>query len=498
MKKINLILACAAGMAVLASCQKELIEGEQIKGTPVENLVATASIPQVKVSFTQDGTTGNLKGSWEVGDVIFGLKGDSVPVEFSVAEVDATTGVATLTQTTDVAFSNGDEIHVIYCKGKTSTDLKDGTLAIDFSSQSKENLPIVMLADATVSEGAVNFQFTNAVSIIGISKPSIKGDLTDGRGVPTLVLSGNEIVSSATVALEEGKFVLNGDVPSKFISVALDQNDLDATSSDAATFKNPIYVAVPPCTIERATFVDGKRYIRSYLIDKTAAASKFYSIAEKDFTSISLPTAADLKVGNLTWAKINFGATKTSGTSVDAWGSLYMWGAVDLIYSEITASGFTIKSEYNTEAGFDGANHPYYDDVAKKYTKYIEDDGKTVLDPVDDIVQLTYPGSGWCIPTVDDVQAMIDDIAARSLTCSITSGYVTVKDADGKTLSFIRAKNGAKGLAYEDTGKYFTSSVTDITNTNVKCLTLSSKGAISTSSTYRVRGLPIRPVRHAK
>lgn len=497
MKKINLILACAAGMAVLAACQKELIEGEQIKGTPVENLVATASIPQVKVSFTQDGTTGNLKGSWEVGDVIFGLKGDSVPVEFSVTEVDATTGVATLAQTTDAAFSNGDAVHVIYCKGKTSTDLKDGTLAIDFSSQSKENLPVVMLADATVSEGAVNFQFTNAVSIISISKPSIKKDLTDGRGVPTLVLSGHEIVSSATVTLEDSKFVLKNDIPSNFISVTLDQNDLDATSSTAATFKNPIYVAVPPCKIERATFVDGKRYICSYLIDKTASASKFYSIAEKDFTSISLPTAADLEVGNLTWAKINFGATKTSGTSVDAWGSLYMWGAVDLIYSGITADGFTIKSEYNA-AGFDSSNHPYYDDVAKKYTKYIEDDGKTVLDPVDDIVQLTYPGSGWCIPTVADVQAMIDDIAARSLTCSITSGYVTVKDADGKTLSFIRANNGANGMKYTETGKYFTSSVTDITNTNVKCLTLSKAGVIGTSSTYRVRGLPIRPVRHAK
>lgn len=496
MKKINLILACAAGMAVLASCQKELIEGEQVGfGTPIENVTFTASLPSTKVALAEDSTSGNLKGSWEVGDVIFGLKGEDVPVEFSVTEVDATTGVATLAQITNLAFSNGDALHAIYCKGKTSADLNDGVLAVDFSSQSLGNNPLVMTSDVTVSSNNVEFNFSNAVSIIGIEDPDYS--VNDDRAISKLVLSGHEIVSSAKVMLENGALTLKNDVPSNFITYNLSEEEYENDGS-SVSFNNPIYIAVPPCKIERATFVDAKRYIKSYLIDKTAAASKFYSIKQKEFSSITLPAAADSKIGNLTWAKINFGATNTSGTDVAAWGSLYMWGAVDLIYSEITKSSFTIKPEYDATVGFDGANHPYYDSAKKKYTKYNKADGKTVLDPVDDIVQLTYPGSGWCIPTVEDVQAMIDDINDRGLTCVIESNYAKVKDGTKGLISFLRSKNGAKEKGYSETGKYFTSSVTDLDNVNVKCMTLSSSGVIGISSTYRTRGLPIRPVRHAK
>lgn len=496
MKKINLILACAAGMAVLASCQKELIEGEQIKGTPVENLVATASIPQVKVSFTQDGTTGNLKGNWEVGDVIFGLKGDSVPVEFSVAQVDATTGVATLTQTTDVAFSNGDEIHVIYCKGKTSTDLNEGTLAIDFSSQSKENLPVVMLADATVSEGAVNFQFTNAVSIIGIEDPDYS--VSDDRAITKLVLSGHEIVSSAKVVPEEGVLTLKNDVPSNFIEYTLSTDEYE-NEGGTVTFKNPIYLAVPSCKIERATFVDAKRYIKSYLIDKVAAASKYYKIAEKTFESISLPTSSGVKTGGVTWAKMNIGATTASGTGNGAYGDIFQWTNPELYYSAKTNSTITFKSEFS--GGFtDYEGHSYYS--TSGYTKYNGKDGKTQQDPVDDIVMLMFPGSGWKTPSEADWQSLIDAVSNKTITSSFASSRVTFKDEAENSFNILRQKTGAKETAYSETGKLWTSTIypnanSDNYNEAKQVSIANTTGTLSIGHNYRTRGLEIRPVRES-
>lgn len=486
MKKINLILACAAGMAVLASCQKELIEGEQIKGTPVENLVATASIPQVKVSFTQDGTTGNLKGSWEVGDVIFGLKGDSVPVEFSVAQVDATTGVATLAQTTDAAFSNGDAVHVIYCKGKTSTDLKDGTLAIDFSSQSKENLPVVMLADATVSEGAVNFQFTNAVSIIGIEDPDYS--VNDDRAIAKLILSGHEIVSSAKVMLENGALTLKNDVPSNFITYNLSEEEYENDGS-SVSFNNPIYIAVPPCKIERATFVDAKRYIKSYLIDKTAAASKYYKIAEKTFESIELPKSSEVKVGNATWATKNLGASSSTST-----GDLYQWSGTELIYSEKSTSAITPKPEF--EGGFIAhIGYCYWD--GEKYTKYAEASSTNplLLDPVDDIVQLKYPGSGWKIPTLNDVTAFNDEITAKTITGVEDPAKVWTFTKGDKSVVIRRVKDGANGTGITEQYLYWTSTCTGVTN--AKAIQMGSKGTMGNTTKSRHLGLPIRPVRES-
>lgn len=481
MKKIAIIFSAAACALLLSSCQKELIEGEQGGfGTPIENVTFTASLPSTKVALAEDSTSGNLKGSWEVGDVIFGLKGEDVPVEFSVTEVDATTGVATLAQITNLAFSNGDALHAIYCNGKTSADLNDGVLAVDFSSQSLGNNPLVMTSDVTVSSNNVEFNFSNAVSIIGIEDPDYVGSAD--RTISKLILSGHEIVSSAKVVLEEGILTLKNDVPSNFIEYAISEDEYE-NEGGTITFKNPIYLAVPSCKIERATFVDSGRYIKSYLIDKTAAASKYYKLAEKTFESISQPVSSGVKVGNVTWAARNLGASSATST-----GELYQWSGTELIYSEKTASVITPKPEF--AGGFIAhTGYCYWDGAI--YTKYLDTDGKTILDPVDDIVQLLYPGSGWRIPTLDDVESFNTEIEEKTII--VDSGFTYTKD--GNSVVLRRVKDGASEETINVTGKYWLS--TYASNTKGKVLQLNKAGAFGNSSNPRSDGLPIRPVRES-
>ncbi len=488
MKKIAIIFSAAACALVLSSCQKELIEGEQGGfGTPIENVTFTASLPSTKVALAEDSTSGNLKGSWEVGDVIFGLKGEDVPVEFSVTEVDATTGVATLAQITNLAFSNGDALHAIYCKGKTSADLNDGVLAVDFSSQSLGNNPLVMTSDVTVSSNNVEFNFSNAVSIIGIEDPDYS--VNDDRAISKLVLSGHEIVSSAKVMLENGALTLKNDVPSNFITYNLSEEEYENDGS-SVSFNNPIYIAVPPCKIERATFVDAKRYIQSYLIDKTAAASKYYKIAEKDFESITLPTSSGVKTGGVTWATKNLGASSATAT-----GELYQWSGTELIYSEKTTSTITPKPEF--EGGFiQHIGYCYWD--GEKYTKYAEASSTNplLLDPVDDIVQLKYPGSGWKIPTLNDVTAFNDEISAGIITWSNEenkNNFIFTKGDDSVVIR--RVKDGANGTGITEQYLYWTSTCQGVTN--AKAIQMGSKGTMGNTTKSRHLGLPIRPVRES-
>lgn len=487
MKKIEILFGAAFCALALASCQKELLEGAQAGiGTPVENVTFTASLPSTKVALEVDEKSGNLKGKWEMTDIIFGLKNDSEPIEFTVASIDEK-GVATLALNTATTLSTGDVLHVIYCSGKTASDLKDGALAVDFSSQSLGNNPLVMTCDVTVSGNTVEFNFSNAVSIISIEDPDYS--VNDDRAISKLVLSGHEIVSSAKVMLENGALTLKNDVPSNFITYNLSEEEYENDGS-SVSFNNPIYIAVPPCKIERATFVDAKRYIKSYLIDKTAAASKYYKIAEKTFESIELPKSSEVKVGNATWATKNLGASSATST-----GDLYQWSGTELIYSAKTTSAITAKPEF--EGGFiQHTGYCYWDGV--KYTKYTEASSTNplLLDPVDDIVQLKYPGSGWRIPTLDDVTAFNNEI---------TDGTISkAEDKDKKLWTFTkgnnsvgirRVKDGAEGLEITQQYLYWTSTTTGITN--AKSIQMGSKGTMGDTTKSRHLGLPIRPVRES-
>lgn len=490
MKKLHSMMAFAAIAVLALSCQKENTPQKQGRTYLPEEMTVTACVPQTKVAYSEDSTTGNLKPSWEVGDEIFGFTASNAVVSFSVESVDDATGVATLAQSTSVSLSDNEAVHVIYCPAKSASDLADGTLAIDFSSQSAGSLPVVMLSDATVSGGVLNFQFRNAVSVLGIVDPVVPVNTTDGRTLTKVVVSGHGVVSNATVALDGDALSLVCDVPSKFLELSLADVAFTAIDAENATFDDPLYIVLPPCGVQRVTFVDSKRNIRSIEVNKTTVASKYYCLENKSFEKITLPEVNDpaFKAGGVTWAKMNFGATKATGTGVTAFGELYQWGATELIYSDKTASAFTFKSGF--EDGFtEHEGYFYYSGGA--YTKYNETDDIRVLDPVDDPVQLAYPGSGWRMPTNSEIE---DIIADESITSSFASSYATLSNGTAST-SFLRAATGGKDTAYGVTGTYWTSTVNRSNYLQGKVFKFNKSGVMSSDVASRRQGLPIRPVK---
>ena len=89
-----------------------------------------------------------------------------------------------------------------------------------------------------------------------------------------------------------------------------------------------------------------------------------------------------LPSGNL-WAKCNLGAD-----SPDKYGNYYSWG------------------ELGIRTNYDKTTYSYYDKDEKKYTKYNDIDGLTILEPCDDVVTLLY-GAPWAIPSQTDWEELI-------------------------------------------------------------------------------------------
>ena len=140
--------------------------------------------------------------------------------------------------------------------------------------------------------------------------------------------------------------------------------------------------------------------------------------------------------GNKSWKGTNSTSVKVPGTDDDVInGDFFQWGAYQgyrgnagdadkglLIYSSFSSTGcgdgsngFSFKkavtgSEYwfstNTENGYAGIS-PYYQD--QEYTKYtgIEGDGRTTLEPSDDVAGIILGGS-WRIPTLREFYALLE------------------------------------------------------------------------------------------
>lgn len=459
MKRYVIALLSIASL-LLASCRIEK-PFEEVNG-PGGAIAARALLPAYSKISYEETPSGGLKGSWEVGDVIFGFTADGSAVEFKVSAVDAKSGEAVLTLVSGPSsFSEGDKIYAIYCPGYGKTNLEGQSLALDFSSQTLSSLPALMLSEATVQPGpSIAFTFRNAVSVVGIDAPDIEA-LNASRSLKKVVVSGHNIVSSGKVSVKDGSLVFEGDAPSKFITREL---DLPVRSIDGKlSVEDVIYVAVPPrgvagkaeSAISKVTLFDSQGQIYNYSLasERSVEASKYYRVYGKSFPKMTLPYNSDVSAGGVWWADRNLGATSISNGSL-ARGDLYRWGDYELLYTEKSYDplSITFKSEYSSKGFAAVAGQNYYN--GSTYDKYNATDGKTVLDPVDDIVQLTYPGSGWRMPTIEEFRALNADIARGTLTASAgtSNSYFNISDSEGDVLAMVRITHSGEGKALSSAG----------------------------------------------
>ena len=483
------------------SCQKE--------DAPVRNeepaaseITITASIAGgTKTAYNDDGS--KLVQTWAVDDEVFGfLDGEpSTTVTFKVTAVDPSTGIATLEQITSVNLS-GKTIHLIYYPGKEADCLSSGTLAVDLSYQSFDTVPAIMLASATESGGSINFVFSNACAIIGVKNPSFSG--VTATSVQNLTLSSHSIVAEGTIAVSGGNLVLTPSAPSKFITKQIYNGIVaDETYYIAAIACSPADLVLSAVGfVGYATLDPTPEYPCEYAImtldtlalgDKTIEANNYYCVYDKTFTSVTLPTAGAqvTTTDGAVWADRNLGATSATPGDVNALGDYYQWGAVEKIYTDITDRSLTSGTfSFVSGKSFVIANAPYYS--GSTYTKYIYGSDKTSLDPVDDIVQINYPGSGWRMPTVEEFQAM--NTAATSKDWDSTNKGKTFV-INEKSLWFPAAGFGDNSaLRYPGERACYLSSSLSGSTSNASAMYFNVSQFFLPSGSYRYDGFSVRPV----
>lgn len=479
MKKLLILSTAAVAAMAAVSCQKENTEAQQDGSASTEKLVITACYPQTKVSFEETESL-NLKGSWELDDEILAVVEGKSAISFTVESVDDATGVATLA--TDASISDGDKVYAVYCPGSGIEDITDGELAINLSFQAADEVPALMVATASVASGELRLEFVNCLSIIGIVDPRMQVKV-DGRTMQRAIVSGHEVVASGKVAVVDGSYAFVPNEPSKFIAKSLVGRTIIEVESGIGTFEEPVYIAVPACKVEKITMLDSKNYIRAYEVNKDLTTGKYARIYQKTFSTISLPTVA-LKVGTTAWADKNLGAETAHTNNTNTWGDLYRWSDGGLIYTERAKNSVTFDSAHSTGYVTPAVGEIYFNGSA--YTKYTKTDKKSVLDPVDDIVQLTYPGTGWRMPTVEDF---------NELNNYGNQTFVTgwVKIGPEAELYIPQTVVSNKGTSFAQKGRYWTASI-DL-NGNKPTFFEIGASALTTGTQYRYYGLSIRPVR---
>lgn len=480
MKNIIKVFAVTFAAIVAASCTQEIVP--PVTGSEdASPIVITASITQGKVIFSESDVNHALKGTWEINDEILAMVDGADPISLVVSSIDPDTGVATLTTTGSL--KEGDKVYGIYCPGAELRDIKDGELPVDLSFQAADEIPALMVASSTVESNTLSFSFSNCLSIIGIVEPNINIK-TDGRTMTRVIASGHEIISSGKVVVKDGAAVFEVGTPDKFISKSVVGRELVTIDDSHATFSEPVYIAVPASKVEKITMLDSKNYIRAYEVNKTATAGKYARIYQKEFTTITLPTAA-LKIGNINWAEKNLGAETAKKSNTNTWGDLYRWSDGGVIYTKREKASVEFDTNHSGGYASPSSGEIYYD--GKTYTKYTSTDKKNVLDPVDDIVQLTYPGSGWRMPTVEDFNAL-NEYGNQNFA---TAGWVKI--GPNTELYIPKTYVGKKGTSLDFKGRYWTSSI-DLSGNKPTCFEFGD-GLLTTSSQYRYFGFSIRPVR---
>lgn len=213
------------------------------------------------------------------------------------------------------------------------------------------------------------------------------------------------------------------------------------------------------------------------------------------------PTMVDLGLtsGNL-WAATNVGATPGE-TAESYYGDYYAWGEVET------------KSDYSWATYTRHSNGSYVSgSFTKAFTKYVPTDkeadywagegsadNKLVLDAVDDIVTATY-GSGYVMPTIDDIQELIDETDNEWVTDynGITglNGRKFMKKSDHSVFIFIPAAGYFDGTSVSGTGDYglvWSSSLSSGNPSNARCLVFSS-GNVNTFDSSRYLGYSVRAI----
>ena len=181
---------------------------------------------------------------------------------------------------------------------------------------------------------------------------------------------------------------------------------------------------------------------------QTIATGTISQDCAKNGNTVDLRAASDSHNGHeyvdlglsVKWATCNVGAESPEGE-----GDYFAWGE--------TAT----KENYSWSTYFDS------DEDGKIFTKYNNEDGKTVLDPVNDAAHVNWGGS-WRMPTKAEWQELLDNCTWEWTTQNGINGYKVTSNKEGYTHKsiFLPAAGNRSGIGLYGEGSegyYWSSSL---------------------------------------
>ena len=269
--------AAFAALGILTSCQEQgLVPFSDSK--ELVPVTLTASFVQTKVSYTPTSAK-NLKPSWEADDKVIGFDGNNNTYEFTVTDVNATSGAATLTGTAPANCT----LHLIYLCGAAKGDITSGSLSVSYDGQAGDNtIPAVMLADGKVTFGSGDFHFSNAGAVIGID--AVKG-VPNGSTISKITVFGDNL-AAANIALNDSKLALTA---TEAVGESISTGTLTGVTvtDEAGTLNNTVFIAVPAgAKVSKVSLdVESKTYSYELNAPESLTANQYTYVSGKKFKS---------------------------------------------------------------------------------------------------------------------------------------------------------------------------------------------------------------------
>ena len=188
------------------------------------------------------------------------------------------------------------------------------------------------------------------------------------------------------------------------------------------------------------------------------------------FKTGNLPTLEAVDLGlSVKWANMNIGATRPDDS-----GDFFAWGDIKDIED---------NSLYD---------YKWYDDDARKYTKYNSVDNKTILDPEDDAAHVIW-GDDWRMPTAAEMSELIRECDWE--IDEIRDGYIVTSKKNGNSIYIPDGGYLTEAHISKYYGQTFlwSSTLDSESHHLARCLHGASY-ALGIPFEGREKGLPIRPV----
>ena len=185
-------------------------------------------------------------------------------------------------------------------------------------------------------------------------------------------------------------------------------------------------------------------------------------------------TRADGTTYKLYWAKSNLGENGLCDNPED-YGVYYAWG------------------ETKTKSDYSWSTYKFGTSETGPFSKYTGTDGKTVLDPEDDVAHLKLGGK-WRMPTREEWEALKSQCDFNAYSGKVTCYLFIGPNGNTIMLPFSGSREGSELEGEKDFCCYWSSSFYPDYPSGASMFNFSSNGGNGMSVIDRYHGFSIRPV----